>query len=307
MIGKRVRADLALGFCALIWGSTFVVVKNALADSSVFVYIAIRFALAAMVMAGVFWRSLRQLDRRTIWAGFQIGLLMLGGYAFQTAGLQFTTASKAAFITGCSVVLVPLILSICGRGIHFWIWSGSGAALLGLYFLTVPSEGLGALNRGDVLVFICSIMFALHMIFIGRYVGRHSVGGLAFVQVATTALLATLLVPLFAAWHLEPPRLTWTGGLVFAILITAIGSTVMGFSFQVWAQQHTSPSHAAILISLEPVFAVITSWLLTRERLGYRGLSGGGLILAGILMAELRSSAAAAPESPEPIADSSLR
>jgi drug/metabolite transporter (DMT)-like permease len=301
MLTKRARADLALGFCALIWGSTFVVVKDALADASVFVYIAIRFGLASIVMAILFWRSLQQLNRSAIWAGAQIGFFMLGGYVFQTAGLQFTTPSKAAFITGCSVVLVPVLLAVFGRGINFWISSGATAALAGLYLLTVPPEGLGALNLGDVLVFICSIMFALHIIFISRYVERHAFGALAFLQVATTALLSLLLVPLFAATHLDPPRLSWTHSLVFAILLTSIGSTVMGFSYQVWAQKHTSPSHAAILLSLEPVFAAITSWLVTREHLSSRSLAGAALIFVGIMLAELKGSAPAAPESPEPI------
>ena len=113
-------------------------------------------------MAGVFQRSLRQLDRQTIWAGVQIGLFMLGGYVFQTAGLQFTTPSKAAFITGCSVVLVPLLLSLFRARHQFLdlVWRGRGAAWL--VFPHCAAEGFGALNRGDVLVFVCAIMFALH-------------------------------------------------------------------------------------------------------------------------------------------------
>ncbi|MFY9732109.1 MAG: EamA family transporter, partial [Candidatus Acidiferrales bacterium] len=105
-MSRRVRADLALLFCSLVWGGTFIVVKDALADVSIFTYIAVRFALAAAVMAMLFWRALRGLNRHTIWAGVQIGFFMFGGYAFQTTGLKFTTASKAAFITGSSVVLV---------------------------------------------------------------------------------------------------------------------------------------------------------------------------------------------------------
>src|SRR5271163_1355989 len=107
MPSKRLRADLALLLCALIWGSTFVVVKDALADVSVAVYLAVRFALSAAVLGLLFWRSLRSLNRKTLSAGVQIGLALLGGYAFQTTGLKFTTPSKAAFITGSSVVLVP--------------------------------------------------------------------------------------------------------------------------------------------------------------------------------------------------------
>lgn len=303
MAGKRLRADLALGFSTLIWGATFVVVKDALADVSVLTYLAVRFGLAAAIMAVIFWRSLRKLNPKTVWAGVQIGLFMLGGYVFQTAGLKFTTPTKAAFLTGCSVVLVPILLAVFGgRRLTRWIWAGAGAALAGLYLLTVPHEGFGALNRGDPLVLLCAVMFALHIIFISRYVGEHSVGALSFLQVATTGLCAALLLPLAGAVGLERPRLVWSHNLIVAVLITAIGSTVIGFSFQTWAQQHTSPAHTAILVSLEPVFAALTSWLLARERLGARTLAGAALVLAGILLAELKGPAPAAAGSAEPVA-----
>ncbi len=299
MISKRALANLALGLCALIWGATFVVIKDALADVSVVVYLAVRFGLAAALMAAIYWRSLRNLTWHTVWAGAQIGVFMFAGYAFQIAGLKFTTPSKAAFITGSCVVMVPILLGVFGRRrITAWVWAGALAALGGLYFLTVPSAGLGALNRGDPLVLACALMFALHMIFIGRHVARHSVAALSFLQVATTAVLSLLLLP--AAWAVgwEQPRLVWTGYLVFAILLTSIGATVIGFSLQTWAQQYAPPSHVAILVSLEPVFAAITSFVVGQEHLGARALVGAALILAGILFAEWRAPAVA--ESPVP-------
>ena len=303
MKSQRLRADLAMGLCTLIWGATFVLVKDALADISVVAYIAIRFALAATLMGIIFWRSVRRLNRKTTWAGMQIGMAMFSGYMFQTAGLKYTTPAKAAFITGMCVVIVPLLLGVFGRRrITAWIWAGAAAALAGLYFLTVPPQGLGALNRGDPIVFGCAVMFALHIIFIGRYVGDHSVGALAFLQVATTAVLSALALPLamFAGW--ERPRIVWNGTVIVAILVTSIGSTVIAFSLQTWAQQHTSPSHTAILVSLEPVFAAITSWLLATERFGARTLTGAALILGGILLAELKGPTPVVAESPEPIA-----
>jgi drug/metabolite transporter (DMT)-like permease len=302
-MSKRLLADLALGFASLIWGATFVLVKDALADISVFAFIAVRFALAAAVMAVIFWKDIRKMNRRTIWSGVQIGLCMFGGYIFQTTGLKYTTPTKAAFITGMCVVLVPLLLAIfTRRRITRWVWTGVAAAVLGLYLLTVPPQGLGGLNRGDPLVFVCAVMFALHIILIGRYVGEHSVGALAFLQVATTAVLSALFLPVVAVVGWERPRIIWTHELVVAILITAIGSTVIGFSFQTWAQQHTSPSHTAIIVSLEPVFAALTSWIWAREHFGMRTLGGAALILAGILIAELLGPAPVVAESPEPIA-----
>lgn len=303
MFSKRIRADLALLFCALIWGATFVLVKDALADVSVFVYLAVRFALAAGVMGILFWRSLAKLSGATLWAGVQIGFFMLGGYAFQTTGLKFTTPAKSAFITGSSVVVVPILLAAFSRRrIAPWIWAGAVSALAGLYLLMIPREGFGGLNHGDVISLGCAVMFALHCIFIGRYVRHLSVGALSFLQVATTAVFSTLLLPLLYATEWELPRWHWSATLIMAVLITSLGSTVIGFSFQTWAQQYTSPSHTAIFISLEPVFAVLTSWLFAAEHLGPRILLGAALILAGILLAELKGPTPIAPESPEPIA-----
>src|ERR1700678_651943 len=302
IFSKRLQADLALGLAALIWGATFVLVKDALADVSVFVYLVVRFALAAVVMAVFFWRSMRSLTLASVWAGAQIGFFMFAGYAFQTTGLKFTSPSKAAFITGSSVVLVPLLLALFSRRhVNRWIWAGAVSALAGLYFLTVPPEGLGGLNHGDPIVFGCAVAFALHMIVIGRYVERHSVGALAVIQVATTAVLATIAVPLASVAGLEQPHWRWSSTLVAAVLVTALGSTAFGFSAQTWAQQYTSPTHTAILISLEPVFAALTSWLLAREHLGCRILLGAALIFAGILLAELKGPAPIAPESPAPV------
>ena len=295
-MSQRLRADLALTICTLIWGATFVVIKAALADISVMAYLAIRFGLAAVIMAVLYWRTVRALTRQAVWAGVQVGAFMFGGYMFQISGIRFTTPSKAAFITGISVVFVPIILAVFGRRrISRWIWIGAVVALTGLYFLTVPSEGLGGLNRGDPIVFGCAIMFALHMIFISRGVEHHSVAAISFLQVATTAVLATLVLPLAAATGWERPRLVWTPFLVFAILATAILCTVVCFSLQTWAQKHTSASHAALLLSLEPVFAAVTSVSLGQERIGVRMLLGAALILAGILLAESKASPDSTP------------
>jgi drug/metabolite transporter (DMT)-like permease len=296
MMSKRLRADFALVICALIWGATFVVIKDALADMSVIAYIAVRFGIAAVLMAAIYWRAVRSLTLREVWAGVQIGLFMFAGYMFQIMGLRWTTPSKAAFVTGMYVVFVPIVLAIFGRRrISIWIWAGALAALAGLYFLSVPPEGLGRLNRGDPIVFGCAVMFAFHMIFISRNVAKYSVASLSFLQVATTAVLATVLVPIAAAAGWEQPKLLWTPYVIFAVLATAIGATAVCFSLQTWAQKHTSASRAAILLTLEPVFAAVTSVTLGGERIGARMMLGALLIFGGILVAEWKGSTESRP------------
>lgn len=303
-MSRRLQADLALALCALIWGATFVVVKDALAFASVFSFNAIRFTLAAIVMGIVYARALRKLDWAALGAGAAIGFFMFSGYAFQTLGLKLTSPSKAAFITGAGVVMVPVLLAIFwSRKISRWAWTGALAALVGLYFLTVPRSGFSALNAGDLLALGCAVMFAFHIILVARYSPRHSVAALSFLQVATTAVLTAVCLPVFAVTRWEPPFLRWTPGLVSAILITAVGATALCFSLQVWAQQYTSPTHTAILFSLEPVFAAVTSLIVVHEHLSARVLAGAILVFIGIVLAELKGPAQASADSPGPVSE----
>ena len=315
-MSRKLKADLLLIFCTLIWGATFVLVKDALADASVFVFLALRFALATAVLILMYGREVLSVGARGWRAGAIIGCCMFGGYAFQTAGLRLTTPSKAAFITGFFVVLVPVLLALFGsRRVPLchpngrktgacwgprWVWIGAISAFAGLYFLAVPPSGFAALNRGDLLVLGCAFLFALHVISIGHYTVRFSAGALTLIQVATTALFTAFCVPLFAVAGAEQPRVVWTSGFIVAVAATGLFATALAFSAQVWAQQYTTAAHAAIIFTLEPVFAGVTSFVFYHERLGARSLAGAALILGGILVAELLGPAPAVESSVPP-------
>lgn len=297
----RLKADLSLMFCSLIWGVTFVVVKSALEHASPFVFLAVRFSIAVILMAILRPQVMQQMESQEIFAGMRLAFFMFAGYCFQTAGLLYTTASNSGFVTGSSVVLVPLLLGVFwGRTLTRWIYVGAFAALVGLYFLTVPSGGLRYLNRGDVLTFIGAGFYAVHIILVGEYSQEHSVSALSLIQVAGCAVMAWPLTVAAGAIHWQPARFEWNWPLLLGILICAVFATAIAFTVQLWAQQFTSPGHAAILFALEPVFAVITSYFVLRERLTARALKGAGLVVAGILLAELLAEPAA-PEAPEPI------
>ncbi|HTQ60503.1 MAG TPA: DMT family transporter [Candidatus Solibacter sp.] len=302
-MSKRLRADLSLALCSLLWGATFVVVKDSLGYSSVFIFLAARFSLAALLMAAFRPHVFRTLKREELIAGAALGFFMFGGYAFQTAGLQYTTPAKSGFVTGSSVVLVPLLLGIFwGRRLTLWVYAGVFAAVFGLYFLTVPAEGIAHLNRGDLLTFVAAGLYAMHIILVGDYTRRHSVAALSVLQVAACALLACMAAGLSSATGWQPARFSWQWQSLLGIAICAVLATAVAFSIQLWAQQYTTSSHAAILFTLEPVFASVTSYILLRERLGNRALFGAAFVLAGILIAELLGPPAA-PESPEPTAE----
>ncbi len=238
----------------------------------------------AIFRPGVF----RVLQSEEIFAGIRLGFFMFCGYAFQTAGLRYTSASNSGFITGSSVVLVPLILALFwGKRVTLWVYFGTIAAAAGLYFLTVPVTGVAHLNRGDVLTFFAALSYAVHIILVSEYAREHSAAALSVLQVLACAAMTWLTALGANAIRWQPMRLTSNPELWIGITICAIFATAVAFSLQLWAQQYTTPSHAAILFTLEPVFAVITSYLILRERLGLRSIAGAALVLAGILAAEL--------------------
>jgi drug/metabolite transporter (DMT)-like permease len=301
LMDARKKADLSLMFCSLIWGVTFVVVKNALDESSAFLFLAVRFTIATVVMALLQMQVIARIEPQEIFAGMRLAFFMFAGYCFQTAGLQYTTASNSGFVTGSSVVLVPLLLAVFwGRSLTRWIYVGAFAALVGLYFLTVPAEGLRYLNRGDVLTFVAAGFYAVHIILVGEYTQEHSVRALSLIQVAGCAVMAWPLMSAAAAIHWQPMRFSSSWSLWLGIGICAAFATAVAFTVQLWAQQYTSPGHAAILFALEPVFAVITSYIVLHERLSARAMKGAGLVVAGIVLAELLG-APTAPEAPEPV------
>lgn len=300
--GRRLRADLALALVSCFWGVTFVVVKDAVSHVSVFLFLSLRFLLAAVILGALQYRALPRLRRKEIFAGALLGLFMFLGYAFQTSGLVYTTPAKSAFLTASSVVFVPILMALFWRGrLGLWVYTGAGAALAGLYFLTVPGGPAWALNLGDILTLAAAALFAVHIILAGEYTRSHSLAALSFLQAAVTALLASLFCALGAVAGWQPLRFVPGWPAYSGILITAVFATAAAFTIQLWAQRYTSPSHAAVLFTLEPVFAATTSYLFSGERLGGRGLLGAFLIGLGILVAELKGPAPVAPESPEPV------
>ncbi len=297
-VSRNLKADLLLIACSLIWGTTFVVVKDALADASVFVFLALRFLVASALVVAIHGRHIHGLRFSDIRAGAVIGGFMFAGYALQTIGLKLTTPSKAAFITSFCVVLVPLLLAVFGkRRIGGWMWAGVASAVTGLYLMAIPAAGFAELNLGDLLMLGCALTFALHIISIGHYTKKHTPGALSLLQVATTALATLAAVPLLTVTGWEPARVAWTPKLIVAIFVTGVLATALAFSAQTWAQRYTTASHAAIIFALEPVFAALTSYFFYYERLGWRALAGAVLILAGILLAELMGPAPTAHES----------
>jgi drug/metabolite transporter (DMT)-like permease len=286
-MSRPLKAHLLLLAATFVWGSTFIVIKSALADATPLVFNAVRMALAAAMLCAIFFRQLRRPPAGALRAGFEIGTLMWLGYEFQTAGLLYTSASKSAFLTGVSVVLVPLLLAVIWRrNVNRYILAGVAAAFVGLYLLCVPpGQGLSlaSLNRGDLLTLVCAVAFAFQIIVLGGRAQHYDFAHLVPVEITVCALWMIVSIPI-ADRH---GYIRFTPAMIWALAITAVLGTVGCFIVQAWAQRFTPPTHTALIFSLEPVFAGLTSYVLIGERLGSRGVLGAALILSGVLASEL--------------------
>jgi drug/metabolite transporter (DMT)-like permease len=278
-LSARTKAEAFLVVVTAIWGCTFVVVKGALADASPLPFLAARFMLAGFLLLAILGRG--QVERGTILPGSILGLFLFAGYLFQTWGLIYTTPSKSAFLTGFSVILVPLIMMLSGFRMGSATLVGAVLGLVGIYFLVAPS-GMAAVNRGDVLTLAGAVSFAVHIVLVGHYTKKFSFLHLVPVQILVVGLLALVALPL-----VPDQTLHFTARLVVAILVTALLATGVAFSVQNWAQQYTPAAHTALIFALEPVFAALSSWLMMGERFGGRVLLGSGLILAGMVVSEI--------------------
>jgi drug/metabolite transporter (DMT)-like permease len=284
---------LALGFVALVWGSTFIVVKQALTEISAVYFLAIRFGLASVCMLVLFLPAFRRAGATLVWRGLRggviAGLFLWFGYILQTFGLKFTSAGNSGFLTGLYIVLVPIIsAAVFRRRPQIVELLGAGFATAGMVLLALPSWSQGLpMNRGDLLTIGCAIAFAFHLLVLGYFSQRESFEAVALGQiVCATCLSAASLV-------LEPPKAIWSGGVVFAVVLTAVFATAVAFGLQTWAQQYTNATRTALIFTLEPVFALATAVYAGGEKLTAERALGGGLILVGILVVELKPASTA--------------
>jgi len=278
------RVDGSLVAVTLIWGATFVLVKQALADVSTLLFLTLRFSIAAALLALVFRKEFRAPNASaSLLRGMIAGVFLFGGYVLQTAGLRFTSASKAGFITGLYVPLVPIIGGLILQKLpQISELVGIVIACAGLILLTVQKDILD-ISRGDLLVAGCAAAYACHIVILGRFAPRSNLGVVTVAQIATGAVLGATTF-----WWVEPVRLAWSVNVWIALGVTSLLATALAFLVQTWAQRWSSPTRTVLIFSLEPVFAWLTSYLIAGEVLPRRGVAGAALILAGILVVELK-------------------
>jgi drug/metabolite transporter (DMT)-like permease len=284
------KAHLLLLVVVFVWGSTFVLIKNALADISPLLFNLLRMTIAAICLGILYRRHIGHIDRRALLFGATTGFFLAAGYQFQTAGLRLTTPSKSAFITGMTVIFVPLLIAIPRlrpAGTHAPRWNaltGALLAFLGIIFLTTPAHAgfdLRSMNAGDLLTLGCALGFACHVLALAHFSPQMRFEQLALLQVSFATIFMAISLPVF-----EHPYIHWSGRVIIALLVAAVFATAVAFTIQSWAQQILPATHTAMLFTLEPVFAWLTSWIVLGERLGMRSGAGALLILAGIFLTE---------------------
>jgi drug/metabolite transporter (DMT)-like permease len=284
---QRLVADLALLAVAAAWGLTFPLGKIVLAALPPFAYLAGRFLLAALVMTPWLRRRHRTAPAHARWLAVATGGVFFAGYALQTIGLETTTAAKAGFITGLSVALVPVISALWTRRLPArGVLAGVGAATAGLALLTL-NQGV-RVEAGDLWVLGCALAFALHIVLVGRLAGTLPPGVFTAAQVVPVAVLSVLAAAADGPVAATVGAITRTGPVVWGLVaFMAATATVAALIVQTWAQRFTSAAHTALMFTFEPVAAAITAYVVLGEVMTGRQVVGAGLILAGIVTAEL--------------------
>lgn len=276
-----IRAELILVFIATIWGGTFVIIKLTLLDIPPFSFLTIRFFIAAILFYLIFYKKLRMPKKNELTGGIILGILLFMGFASQTFGLVYTTASKSALITGVNLVILPFAqYLIIKRKVGFENWVGIIVVLAGLYLLTQPT--MDNINIGDAITLICAISWAFYIIYLDIASKKYALHIIVIIQL----ILVTLFSLIFAVSFEKISSVHFTEisilGILYTSLLATLLSTYLGNKFQ----KETTPVRAGILFTIEQPSAVIFAMIFLKDVMGTFQYVGGLLMLLGILFSE---------------------
>jgi len=280
----KLQADLVLILVCVFWGTTFILSKILLTEISLLYYLSLRLVIAAILMWFIAIPYRRKLDRPTLLAGLILGIFLFLSYLFQMWGIKYTSASNAGFITGTSVIMVPVFSALLFKERPKLITlAGIALATCGLYFLS--GGDYQALNKGDWLVLVCAVAAAFHVIFTSHYAPRHDIYLLMAIQLSTIAVCNLVLFAVSS----EKIAAIRPGSLLVLIYLSIFGS-ILTFSLATSMQRYVTATRAALIFTTEPVFAALFAYLIAGEQLSIQGWLGGFLILAGMIVSEVNWS-----------------
>jgi len=278
-----------LWITSAIWGFAFVAQRAGMEYIGPFTFNGIRFLLGSgSLLPLIFWMKHKQKktsskQKNILKGGLLAGIVLFIGASLQQAGMVYTEAGKAGFITGFYVILVPLIGIFIGQYITKLLWAGSFIALAGLYLLTI--NGPIVLQKGDMLILLSAFFWAIHVQLINKLVDTHSALPLSAFQFAVCGILSLGAGFIFETITLDSILLA-----IWPLLYGGLMSVGIAYTMQVVAQQHVHPAYASIILSFETVFAVIGGWLLLNEMLSLRNLAGCLLMLTGMVIVQVWGS-----------------
>ncbi|MCK9209407.1 MAG: DMT family transporter [Ignavibacteriaceae bacterium] len=293
---KQFIAEGALFSNTLIWGGTFVMIKSALAFISPMMFVSIRFSIATLLLLPFVYPLFKTISKKQLSEGFILGVFLYIGFAVQTIGLQYTTATKSAFITGTFVLFTPILQTIIEKRIPT-LGNIFGVLLVtvGIIFLSSKENSLFSIfselsegfNFGDFLTLICAIFYAVYIVYLDKISANHNHRFLTFAQISVTGMLSILSVMVFSFLQIEPIKIVLNSEVVIAILYTTLFATILTTSMQTKFQQAVTPTRASIIFSMEPLFAAVTAYFFINEKLSNFGIAGAAFIFLGILISEL--------------------
>lgn len=279
---KQAKADISLLLITVTWGASFILSKDVLTEVPTYNFLAIRFIIAFIVSSLIFIKQMVKINKSTLKYGVILGILLFSSYGLQTVGLTYTTASKCAFITGFSVVLVPLFSSIMMKNRpEKKVYLSVILAFVGLTFLTV-NKNIGNVNIGDIYTLISAGLFAFYIILVGKYTVKVESISLAVLQMGIVGFLSLLTSFLVEKPVMPTNNMLWINILILSVVCTSVAYIVQGV-----AQKFTSPTHTALIYTAEPVFAGIFSYIIYGEVLSIKGIIGATLILLAMLISEV--------------------
>jgi drug/metabolite transporter (DMT)-like permease len=280
---KSLKADLALLLVTIFWGAGFPATKIALQTMTPFYHIGMRFAIASLLLALLFHKKLKNLHMELIKPSLVLSSLLFATYAFQTVGIQFTTASKSGFFSGLAVLIVPLFsIFYMKTKLELKTVISVLTATLGLFLLSYNGSDFN-FNIGDFLTILCSICYAWQLLFTGTFVQKYDATLIAIVQLFFVSVFGMIFAVI-----LEPFPSGMSMPSFWSLLFSAVLCTAFAFWMQTTAQKFTPAAHIALIFTMEPVFGALTSYLALGERLGLRGIIGGVFIVAAMIISELQ-------------------
>jgi drug/metabolite transporter (DMT)-like permease len=285
-VSKQRRAEFFLLLVTIVWGSTFVISKALLDHATPLMYTGIRFLFSTVLILIFFHKRVVRIPSSTLVKGSILGIAVYVGFVLQTAGLQYTTASKNAFFTGMLVVLTPIIhylmqntLKLVQKPLRIGNMVGVVLAAIGLFLLTNPSGG--GFNIGDAMTLGCALFFAFYIVYLDYASSEPDKLQLTFVQFIVCSILGFI-----SAFIFEHSRIEWTGDFILSLLYLVVFATVISMWVQNYYQGDTTPTRAAVIFSLEPVIAAIFAYFVRGENIGVVGIVGGVTVMTGLLLSE---------------------